>query len=163
MQPRRTRHRAAYRERRPLGVASGLRVAFVAASISCPCGFTHFYSSTADTTEMADKCINVTACRRLLPEHNCFHSIPLPGTGSGSFPPALFYRQGFPHLITSVALPSYIPLHFSPVRPFQRGEAVMLWRAAAQKGAPPPGIVGPLASDSQQPVTNHCYVINGER
>lgn len=32
----------------------------------------------------------------------------------------------------------------------------------AEKGAPPPGIVGPLACDSQQPVTNQSYVISGE-
>lgn len=99
------------------------------------------------------------------PEHNCFHSIPPPGTGSGSFPPGLFYRPGFPPLTAFVALPSYIPLHCSPARLFfffQWGEAVMLC-CVAEKGAPPSGIVAPPASDSQHPVTKRHYAVNGRR
>lgn len=42
-------------EKGPLRVASGLRIPFVATSISCPCGFAHFYYNTADTTEITDK------------------------------------------------------------------------------------------------------------
>lgn len=115
----------------PLGVASGLRISFVATSVSCPCGFTHFfYYSGGDTTEITHKHRRFNG---LLPGHNCFHSIPRPGTGSGSFLPELFCRQGFPLLIAFVALPSYIPLHFSPLCPIQRGEAVMLCR---ERGSP---------------------------
>lgn len=147
---------------RPPRAASGLRIPVATTSVSCLCGFTHFYTSTADTTVIGDKRAQRVARSRFLPEHNCFHSIPRRGRDSGSFPRALFYQQGFPPLIAFVALPSYIPLHFSPPCLSRWGEAVMLC-TVDEKGAPPPGIVGPLVSNSQQPVTNRGYAINTER
>lgn len=133
--------------RLPVWKSLWLRPAFPAAVVSLA-------STPAPQTRRADNrhlySVKAAFKRRLLPEHNYSHSTPLHETGSGSFPRALFYRQGFPPLTAFVALPSYIPSHSLPSAWFQRGEAVMLCRCAAEKGAPPPGIVAPLASDSQE-------------
>lgn len=73
---------------------------------------THAHIHTTD----GDKRVKLTGrSKHLLPEHNCSRSTPPPATGSGSSPPELSCRRGSPPLEAFVALPSYIPLHCSPL------------------------------------------------
>lgn len=83
---------------------------------------------------------------RSLPAHNCSRNIPQPLKGSGSSPQGLFFLLEFLPLTTFVALPSYIPLHYSSP-PLSLKPAEL----HSPTGGPSPGIVGfPLAPLLQQ-------------